>query len=833
MTQHSVTEPLRILHELLHANHTVSVENNSVPETLSLELLRAWKPLAESLSRAQSPHAEEVAHLLIAAATQNGDASMLAHAHWIAGNIFHDLDLMVAANQSYAQAQHIFDRLQDALSGARMSVGWIHVLGELAEYEQALTCARRAEAMLSASDSAEDRRRLAALYGNWGIVCEQMQNFVEAVALYERRRQYFDTLPNKDMHLYLDEAITLNDIGIIQTLLGQYFEAEQAFLRALALLAPYDSEPLIWVDLTRIQMNRAALAALSATRYETIHRLFQQAQESRTRLPKEQQQRYFAILDILEAGWLLHLGRWQEVDPAKLQQLEELTLISGVALETDMARLLLGQYEVMSGKTAQALARFEQIENKPSSKSLGVVYFSCLWQARVLHQVDQPLHAEAKLKQAIALIETIRGELTTDEQRAGYLEDKLVAYQELTALYLEKEDWQEALATSEQSKARTLRDALLTLSHAEPAVNEPASALLSSIVCNLPADTIVLSYTIIHNQVWAFLLNQQGIVHQPLQLANILSRGEMENGLRCIQLISRHPQATDSTIQKQIVQAKKFLALWHETYLAPLQTYLQSSRRIIISPDGLLNMLPFASLLDRHTEHYLAETHEVLIAPSLTLWASIAALAQQYHHRYQQPITQHKLLSLANSAKNGTKGQLPNTLDEARAVAANFAAPLLLLEEEATCLRFMQEAPHADLIYIAAHGEYRIGEPAASFIELADGQLAIQDILKLRLQGAIVILSACETSKGHLSGNEMLGLVRAFLYAGARSVVATYWPVDDSTTSSLMTIFMLEYCQSGDLTNALCKAQRSFLANRSAQSSHPFYWGAPAIFGAA
>jgi CHAT domain-containing protein len=150
---------------------------------------------------------------------------------------------------------------------------------------------------------------------------------------------------------------------------------------------------------------------------------------------------------------------------------------------------------------------------------------------------------------------------------------------------------------------------------------------------------------------------------------------------------------------------------------------------------------------------------------------------------------------------------------------------VLLLEEAATRDSFVRAAEDTGLVHIATHGLYRADNPAFSYLELADGRLEAFDIAQLELNAATVVLSACETGVGHLTGNELLGLVRAFLYAGARSVLATQWVVDDETTAALVTDVAQRLVRGRAITQALHEAQAAWLAMYSGTLlEHPSLW---------
>jgi CHAT domain-containing protein len=249
--------------------------------------------------------------------------------------------------------------------------------------------------------------------------------------------------------------------------------------------------------------------------------------------------------------------------------------------------------------------------------------------------------------------------------------------------------------------------------------------------------------------------------------------------------------------------------------------------RLIICPDQLLGLIPFASLYHAQSGRYLVEDHDVVIAPSATTWAHISP---SHHATPKQCLV----------AGWSSGGRLPQAVSEAQAVATDLAqagcAVQTLLEGAATLDAFVQNISQQDLIYVASHGLYRPDAPARSYIELADGLLTTDHIAGLKLQAACVILSACETGVGHLSGNELMGFVRAFLHAGARSVIATHWPVDDAAMKALMARFTTCLGPNFDVTSAFCEAQRAMMRKakddqNAHRLAHPYYWGALSVIG--
>jgi CHAT domain-containing protein len=317
------------------------------------------------------------------------------------------------------------------------------------------------------------------------------------------------------------------------------------------------------------------------------------------------------------------------------------------------------------------------------------------------------------------------------------------------------------------------------------------------------------------------------MVAPPIELGPRLHRADLENGLRKLQRIAHEPALTPALVAQQIALAQTALKSWRAAFLTALQPWLARYAQVLIAPDGLMSALPFACLYDETNRRYFCETHAITLTPSLALWPALSSAAAR-----AADTPGGRALIVGASFKGGLSGALPAAVAEAHAVAGLFTAPTLLTEQAATVEQFIQAAPHAQLIYLAAHGEYHRADPAASFIELADGPLCVRDILALRLAAPVVVLNACDTSRGYLIGNELMGLVRGFFYAGAAAVVAAQWQVEDVAASSLMTQIMHEVQAGEALAHALQRAQQRCIQHTGQPASHPFFWGAFSVTGA-
>jgi CHAT domain-containing protein len=175
--------------------------------------------------------------------------------------------------------------------------------------------------------------------------------------------------------------------------------------------------------------------------------------------------------------------------------------------------------------------------------------------------------------------------------------------------------------------------------------------------------------------------------------------------------------------------------------------------------------------------------------------------------------------------------RLPYAPQEAAAVAGLFDGQALT-EAEATLAQLHTVGTAARVLHLATHGDFNPDNPLFSGLTLADGQLSTLDIFNLRLQASLVTLSACQTGRSVIKGgDELLGLMRAFLYAGAASVMLSYWRVADQSTMALMQLFYQYLAQNAAKGHALRQAQCDFIHSADARLAHPYSWASFFLVG--
>jgi len=231
----------------------------------------------------------------------------------------------------------------------------------------------------------------------------------------------------------------------------------------------------------------------------------------------------------------------------------------------------------------------------------------------------------------------------------------------------------------------------------------------------------------------------------------------------------------------------------------------------VISPHGAIHRIPNHALLG--SDGYLVEASDVAITPSARVWWSLPAPASGAGQALVAGVPSAALPAVESEVKH-----VGRALSDWR-VATDLAPTR-------ESLRRLSEG--RDLIHLAAHGLLRRDNPAYSFIELADGPFFVHDLARLRLPASTVVLTACSSGRGiSPAGDEWIGLARGFLSAGASTVVASLWPIQDEPTLELMRGFYREFAATTDTPRALGAAMRGALKSRP----HPWHWASFACLG--
>ncbi|GER92065.1 hypothetical protein KDW_62270 [Dictyobacter vulcani] len=265
----------------------------------------------------------------------------------------------------------------------------------------------------------------------------------------------------------------------------------------------------------------------------------------------------------------------------------------------------------------------------------------------------------------------------------------------------------------------------------------------------------------------------------------------------------------------------------YDLLLAPIAADIDRCQHLTIVPYGMLHYIPFHCLYDG--TQFVIERTELSYLPS----ASLMSICRQ---RGQSVLSQHIPLYKSLVMGLSDSGRLAYAIQEAQTVAQQLQVPCALNEAATTSLLW-DRGPASPIVHIAAHGLFRLDAPNFSHIQLADRQLSTIEVFNLNLaRCSLLVLSACETGRAVVGGvDEVMGLGRGFLYAGAASLLPTLWKVDDASSAELMAIFYQVLLQGASKAAALAYAQRIFIARVRASPQpyriHPYFWAAFHLIG--
>ena len=263
------------------------------------------------------------------------------------------------------------------------------------------------------------------------------------------------------------------------------------------------------------------------------------------------------------------------------------------------------------------------------------------------------------------------------------------------------------------------------------------------------------------------------------------------------------------------------LKLLDKALIAPIKSRLKTSKLAIV-PYGVLNDLPFAALTE-NGQHYLGDNFAVFSLPSLSVLPYIEG---------RKKSTGGHTMVVANDWQEGLPF-LGNAYGEARDVASILATQPLL-GDDATVSSFQNRAGDSEIIHLIAHIDHDKNNPEISRVVLGhgkddEGALELDQVFGLDLKKTnLVVLSGCQSQAGKRSRNDdIIGLTRAFIYAGSPSVIASLWSVDDEATRFLMVSLYTHLKQGLGKAEALRASQ----IDVRQKYPNPYYWAGFVLTG--
>jgi tetratricopeptide (TPR) repeat protein len=700
---------------------------------------------------------------------------------------------------------------------------------QLADYRRSLDAFERARRLYDSLGALADKGLL--LIDTAGAYLE-LNLYTEALAAYQKAHALL-----RHTGMVHDRARALWGIGSTLIARSEFEEAETALVEAADLFAAADNAPLlsgVMLEQAALQEARGGHGAALAT----VRRALSLVSERDWSV-----QRVYAHLRL--ADLLL-----PDTSEAKSHLLEASRMAERLALPHLRYRLneRLGSLRRLQGRDEEA---------------------------RVL------------LEAAVDEIERLRGTVAHETMRASFLRDKTTAYEELLKLHLARggeKGLHSAFAIAERAKSRALVDLLTgvvkgSATPADDAVEGRIRDLQSDLnvtysrmfygtdddghemplpdlrgravelereisqlrlraaatsdlfappaasdsLQHLPSDVTLLAYHLVGDEIVTFFQGQGGIrvVRNPGSAATVarlvqqldvqwdrLGTGR-EFAERHMALLERLTQRVLTSLYKELIEPLEPLL---EETVDRTSDRTGASRKLVIVPHGLLHRVPFHALFDGGS--YLLERFEVSYAPS----AKVYSLCQE---RIPRGFDMALVLGVADPS-------IPAVAEETQAVVQHLPAAELLRDQQATVEALRLKAPGCGVLHLACHGMFRVDNPMFSSLKVGDGWLAASDVIRLDLSGALVTLSACESGRNEVyAGDELMGLTRAFLGAGATTLVASLWLVQDETTAELMENWYERLSEGVGRATALRNAQ---LALKD-KYPHPYYWAPFVLIG--
>lgn len=436
------------------------------------------------------------------------------------------------------------------------------------------------------------------------------------------------------------------------------------------------------------------------------------------------------------------------------------------------------------------------------------------------------------------LLSSLDPELSKKESSLRQLlrvkEDKRV---ELLRKKYEKTELEKLDAEQEQLNAE-YKSVLATINERYPAfeqVTHPQSWDLRRIQEEVIADdnTLLLEFLLGPDKSYVWAITRNSITSHELP-----SEAAITDAAKKVYELLESPKPQN---KNELGPASQKLA---QMILSPVADQLQK-QRILVAADGALNYIPFQFLPVTANAEPLVAQHEVINVPSASILGELRKEAARRGSRnkvlaaFGDPVFRENVQIVRSRSDSGDPESIGPLFYAAREIenlreVASEALTYAVTESDATRDQLLKlDLSQYSILHFATHGLLRPSSPENSGLWLStidregkavDGFVGLQDIYSLRAPVSLVVLSACQTGLGKdTRGEGLIGLTRGFMYAGATSVVASVWKVEDEATAELMKRFYTEMLKNGKTpSEALRLAQNSI--RLEPQWSAPHYW---------
>jgi CHAT domain-containing protein len=847
------------------AFQTTSTQPPLSPEAAQIEQL--FKEIRELMGQGKHTEAGAKAEQAVALSQQIGDQKRLARALFQVASADHHAGRVEKAIANFKQASAIAGQAGDtnwqsmALNSAAMLLTGAGLSEEaLYFYHQSLALRR---AQREQWNEAFILQQMTPLYLNSGNVAQAELNLQEALRIIREFNASGKDDKGLENYILLQTAaveVARGNLNQAITIAENYLGKETAQTPGYAKI--------------EIRMNLGTLY-LTAEKYEPAVTISEQL----LALARQYKMPQVEAVALGNLAWAqFQMGKTAEALPS-ITQAVTLLQRSGGGRDESTYLSYLAQIQAASGRHEEALTSFrrtiETIERERTTVIPTEMAKASLVALRhgVFTRTIAFLVAQNRSEEALEIAEAYHARAFLDvlaESRIDLRKELDAAQKQREAeLYkriarIQKELWQPALPAERAAQLRkdlqaAEHDLMLfqvELRRTNPryaSVKYPQPLKPTNIAAELlDADTALIEFVLGEEKSFAWVIRPGKITAVTLPAKKAITEQIMSYRAALQEKVSALNVAQATTKLNAIGQRL------YQSLLQPLEPSLMTARKLIVVPDGVLVYLPFETLVRDATAkktEYLLERFAISYAPSVTALAMLKTSASGARQKsrgvvaFGDPIytaaTAAKPASAAlalNAARVFELRNLPYTRREVSEIAALFPAA-----EQQTFLgaaareQAVKSAPLDQFRYVhfAAHGVVDENFPARSGIVLSaettapdDGVLQMSEVMRLKLNADLVTLSACRTGLGKLlNGEGMIGLTRAFLYAGADSVVVSLWNVNDAATASLMKAFYQSLQAGKAKDEALRAAKLELLKGQQRAWRHPYFWAAFVLVG--
>ena len=462
---------------------------------------------------------------------------------------------------------------------------------------------------------------------------------------------------------------------------------------------------------------------------------------------------------------------------------------------------------------------------------------------------------------SVNVLNEIRLLQSEDQWKIGFRNEYNIAYIRLWRCLLKQEKIGEALAAAEEGRAQSLAD-LMTSQYGLKECQykgKPLEEQEFGMLNHTLSSTIFLAVDVVENKVNIWVISKEKpLIHQEKTLGRhctkfsaetlqsliqfayekigVRAKANCEN--RSLDVFRENCSAVERSSKKSsqpILQEDIHpLSALYSYVIAPILDLIDGDDLIIV-PDGPLWLAPFAALLNPFSK-YLYESFKVRIIPSLTSLKIIAHCPKFHSSSGALVVGDPDMSEVTNSQGDQILEQLPFARQEAQMIGQILnTAPLT--GKLATKCEVLKQISSVAVIHIAAHGCIETGEIALSPNPKRRSQipaeedyiLTMSDVMSVKLRAKLVVLSCCYSGRGEIKAEGVVGIARAFMGAGARSVLVTLWAIDDEATLEFMKNFYHNLVEGRSASESVNHAMK-FL-KESEKFSDVKYWAPFTLIG--